>query len=70
MVKKVVAALLSLCVIPFACLANNNLLIGSANFDTAKSTFEKYDDAGNRLLTGNLSVSRSSHTATLSSGVS
>ena len=61
MLKKLLAVFLSLCIVPAACLANNNLLIGSANFDTAKSTFEKYDDAGNRLLTGNLSVPRSGH---------
>jgi len=46
-------------------LPNTNLLVGSTSGDSSSSTFESYDDAGVRLRTGNLSVSRSSHTATL-----
>ncbi|HVS87025.1 MAG TPA: kelch repeat-containing protein [Candidatus Acidoferrum sp.] len=44
---------------------HSNLIIGSQPTDTARSTFEKCDDSGNRLLTGNLSIPRADHSATL-----
>jgi hypothetical protein len=42
----------------------NNLLVGSNRGDGNSSTFDKYDDNGNFLLTGTLDVPRSNHTAT------
>src|SRR5712671_74375 len=62
--KKLAALFFSVVCLPLYALADN-LIIGSANFDSSNSTFEKYNDSGARLLTGNLSVPRSSHTATL-----
>lgn len=44
---------------------HSNLILGSQPTDTARSTFEKYDDSGNRLLTGNLSIPRAYHSAVL-----
>lgn len=44
---------------------HSNLILGSQPLDSARSTFEKYDDSGNRLLTGNLTIPRADHTATL-----
>jgi hypothetical protein len=43
---------------------NDNIILGSQSGDGASSTFEKYNDTGSRLSTGNLSVPRSNHTAT------
>jgi len=45
--------------------SKTNLIIGSQPTDPARATFEKYDDSGNRLLTGNLNIARDYHTATL-----
>jgi hypothetical protein len=56
--------LASLSLLPI-CVSADNLIIGSQSGDGASSTFEKYNDAGSRLLTGNLSIPRSNHTATL-----
>lgn len=64
MQRKLLALFCSLFIFPLYTLADN-LIIGSANFDGASATFEKYNDSGTRLLTGNLSVPRSGHTATL-----
>jgi hypothetical protein len=43
---------------------NDNVILGSESGDGASSTFEKYNDSGTRLSTGNLSIPRSNHTAT------
>lgn len=45
--------------------AHSNLILGSQPTDTARSTFEKYGDSGNLLLTGNLNIPRADHSATL-----
>jgi Kelch motif len=43
--------------------SKTHLILGAA--PGAGGTFEKYDDSGTRLLTGNLSIPRSMHSATL-----
>ena len=44
---------------------HSNTIIGSESGDGSSATFETYDDNGNPLETGNLTVSRSNHSATL-----
>ena len=44
---------------------SDNLIIGSSPTDPARSTFEKHSDTGALEATGNLSIPRAFHTATL-----
>jgi ribosome-associated protein YbcJ (S4-like RNA binding protein) len=64
MYRKLLSVLFCVSLLPLY-TAGDSLIIGSSNSDTANSTFEKHDDSGNLLLTGNLDIPRSSHAATL-----
>jgi hypothetical protein len=44
---------------------HSNMVIGSMPGDAGSATFEKYSDAGALLLTGNLAIARSLHSAVL-----
>src|SRR5882757_7938937 len=63
MLRKIFVLLAIVGLLPI-CGSADNLIIGSQSGDGANATFEKYNDAGGRLLTGNLSIPRSNHTST------
>lgn len=65
MKKLKVFAVACLCLAAVLPATSDNLIIGSAPTDPARSTFEKHNDSGALLLTGNLSIPRAQHTATL-----
>ncbi len=44
---------------------SDNLIFGSSSSDSARFTFEKHDDSGALLVSGNLNIGRANHTATL-----
>lgn len=63
MIRKMFVLFLTLCFAYSVALADT-LVLGGQNGNPGSSTFEKYDDSGHLLLTGNLDDPRSDFSAT------